>query len=139
METTNKRKFRIGEVYWMRFDGDASEQGGVRPGLVFQNNVGNEHSLNIIALPLTTSIKKRNQPTHVYVSANGTGLRNNSMVLCENPQRMSKNKVGDYITTLSNECMRDVAVAFILTSSVISFIDQDLLLKAWSKAVMLNK
>lgn len=48
----------IGEVYLMKFNGEGSEQSGVRLGVVFQNNVGNTNSPNIIALPLTSSLKK---------------------------------------------------------------------------------
>lgn len=53
-----ERTPQIGEVYLMKFSGSGSEQVGWRPGLVFQNNVGNSFSPNIIALPLTSSIKK---------------------------------------------------------------------------------
>lgn len=60
----NGKTPQIGEVYLMKFSGSGSEQVGWRPGLVFQNNVGNSHSPNVIALPLTSSIKKTSQPTH---------------------------------------------------------------------------
>lgn len=49
---------QIGEVYLMKFGGSGSEQSGWRPGVVFQNNMGNAYSPNIIALPLTSSLKK---------------------------------------------------------------------------------
>ena len=101
----------------MNFSGSGSEQNGWRPGLVFQNNTGNMYSPNIIALPLTTSIKKTGQPTHVVIRAEEGGLRKTSMVLCENPERMSKDRIGQYITTLSNEDMRCVAIANLLASS----------------------
>lgn len=81
---------QIGEVYLMKFGGSGSEQSGWRPGVVFQNNMGNAYSPNIIALPLTSSLKKTNQPTHVIIKAADSGLRRDSMVLCENPERMSK-------------------------------------------------
>ena len=55
---------QIGEVYYMRFGGTGSEQEGFRPGLVFQNNMGNAHSPNIIALPMTSVMKKLGHPTH---------------------------------------------------------------------------
>lgn len=122
----------------MRFDGNGSEQTGWRPGLVFQNNVGNEYSPNIIALPLTTAIKKRGQPTHVFVSSEGTGLRRDSIVLCENPERMSKERIGAYLTTLPNKYMAEVAGASLLASSAISYIDPDVLLSLWQKAISLN-
>lgn len=129
---------KIGDIYLMKFDGDGSEQTGWRPGLVFQNNVGNLHSPNIIALPLTGAVKKMNQPTHVYVSARDTGLRKDSVVLCENPQRMSKEKVGSYLTTLPEDYMKKVAKANLLASSAISFLDPDSLMETWMRAVALN-
>lgn len=54
---------QIGEIYLMKFSGDGCEQSGIRPGLVFQNNMGNMYSPNIIALPITSSLKKSGQPT----------------------------------------------------------------------------
>lgn len=129
---------QIGDIYMMKFGGSANEQCGWRPGLVFQNNVGNTYSPNIIALPLTSVLKKANQPTHVVVRANDTGLKRDSMVLCENPERMSKERVGDYITTLSDAYMKQVAEASLLFSSVISFLDIELLVSVWKKAVALN-
>lgn len=129
---------KIGDIYLMRFSGDENEQRGWRPGLVFQNNVGNAHSPNIIALPLTTAIKKKAQPTHVVIPSNGTGLKVDSMVLCENPERMSKAKLGQYITTLSDEYMAKVAAANLLSSAAIAYIDPDALLSLWQQAMSLN-
>ena len=123
----------------MNFGGQGNEQKGWRPGLVFQNNLGNQHSPNIIALPLTSSLKKSNQPTHVVVPADGTGLIRDSMVLCENPERMSKEKLGNYLTTIPKEYMAKIAVANLLATSAISFIEPDLLLAAWQKSLMLNE
>ena len=123
----------------MNFGGQGNEQKGWRPGLVFQNNLGNQHSPNIIALPLTSSLKKSNQPTHVVVPADGTGLIRDSMVLCENPERMSKEKLGNYLTTIPKEYMAKIAVANLLATSAISFIEPDLLLAAWQKSLILNE
>lgn len=135
---TKVRSPRIGEVYAMRFDGEGSEQSGLRPGLVFQNNVGNAHSPNIIALPLTSSIKRTNMPTHVVVKASSGGLSRDSVVICENPQRMSKAKIGRYITTLSDEDMKRVAEASLIATSAISFLDLGSLVEVWRKSVSLN-
>lgn len=129
---------RIGEVYLMKFGGDGSEQAGVRPGLVFQNNMGNTYSPNIIALPITSSLKKAGQPTHVVLHAANTGLKRDSMVLCENPERLSKAKIGKYITTLSAEYMRQIAEASLLATSVISYLDAELLHNIWKRATELN-
>ena len=129
----------IGEVYDMFFDGRSEcEQRGFRPGLVFQNNVGNSHSPNIIALPLTTAIKKVHQPTHVLIKSCKSGLRYDSIVLCENPERMSKSRLGRYITKLSDEDMAKVAEASLLSSSALSFLDWNSLVRIWKTAGSLN-
>lgn len=135
---SGRKQIRIGEVYYMKFCGDGNEQTGWRPGLVYQNNTGNNYSPNIIALPLTTSIKKAGQPTHVLASAKECGLPRDSMILCENPERMSKNRIGSYITTLPDNVMAKVAEASILSSSIISYINPEALLAIWKRAVSLN-
>ena len=129
---------QIGEVYYMRFGGTGSEQEGFRPGLVFQNNMGNAHSPNIIALPMTSVMKKLGQPTHVFVNGKEAGLKKNSLVLCENPECMSKERIGDYINKLPDKYMKQIAAASLLASSVIAYLDVDALVKAWQKAVRLN-
>ena len=121
---------QIGEVYYMRFGGTGSEQEGFRPGLVFQNNMGNAHSPNIIALPMTSVMKKLGQPTHVFVNGKEAGLKKNSLVLCE--------RIGGYITKLPDKYMKQIATASLLASSVIAYLDVDALVKAWQKAVRLN-
>lgn len=122
----------------MYFEGVGSEQSGWRPGVVFQNNLGNKNSPNIIALPLTTSLKKLNMPTHVLLMSEDTGLRKNSLVLCENPQRMSKDNIGIYITTLSDEYMKEIAKANLIATSAISFLDEETLFKTWKKTMNIN-
>lgn len=129
---------QIGEVYLMKFGGEGSEQSGLRPGLVFQNNTGNIYSPNIIALPITSSLKKSGQPTHVVLYASDTGLKRDSMVLCENPERLSKARIGRYITKLSERYMRQIAEASLLATSAISYLDVDLLCSIWERASTLN-
>lgn len=135
---TNRDAFQIGEVYLMKFCGSGSEQKGWRPGVVFQNNTGNKFSPNIIALPLTSQIKKESQPTHVVIKAKDGGLLHDSMVLCENPERMSKDNVGSYITTLSEDEMKLIAEGSLLASSAISFLDIETLTRIWERASSLN-
>ena len=122
----------------MRFGGSGSEQSGWRPGLVFQNNTGNKYSPNIIALPLTSSLKKANQPTHVILSGKENGLPKDSMVLCENPERMSKERIGQYITTLPDAVMAKIAEASLLATSAVSFLNPESLVSLWERACLLN-
>lgn len=129
---------KIGDIYLMNFDGQGNEQKGKRPGLIFQNNLGNQYSPNVIALPLTSAIKKINQPTHVFIPSEGTGLARDSIVLCENPVIMSKEKLGIYLTTIPTEYMGKIAIANLLATSAISFISPEILSLVWQKAAMLN-
>lgn len=130
---------QIGEVYLMHFGGTQHEQTGTRPGLILQNNVGNRHSPNVIAVPLTSAIKKTNQPTHVLIRASEGGLAKDSLVLCEGPERMSKTRIGSFITTLSRSDMARVARAHLLSSSVISFLSIEEITQVWYDSVRLNR
>ena len=132
------RQIRIGDVYLMRFGGDGNEQRGWRPGIVFQNNLGNAYSPNIIALPLTTAIKKLNQPTHVFLPAEETGLVKDSIALCENPEAMSKERLGAYLTTLPKAYLAKIAIANLLASSAIAYVEPENLLTAWQKSLTFN-
>ena len=138
-QKTQQRRIQIGDIYIMQFAGFGSEQKGWRPGLVFQNNLGNKHSPNIIALPITSSLKKKEMVTHVMLPAEDAGLLKDSMVLCENPERMSKERLRDYITTLPENYMREIAVANLLATSAISFLDPSVLNTVWYQATMLNE
>ena len=122
----------------MKFSGTGSEQQGWRPGLVYSNNVGNAHSPNIIALPLTTAMKKLGQPTHVFLPESELGLGRNSVILCENPERMSKEKIGDYIASLSPPYLAHVAIASCLASAAVAFLTEEQMLETWKKAMRLN-
>lgn len=121
-------------MYLMQFDGRGCEQSGLRPGIIFQNDVGNLHSPNIIALPLTSVIKKQHQPTHVLITASESGLKRDSMVLCENPQCLSKERLGRYLTTLTQDVMRRVALGFLAATDVLSFLDLQTVIHAWQEA-----
>lgn len=112
-----------GEVYLVRFTGNGSTQRGLRPAVVFQNNIGNRYSPNVTVLPLTSSLKKRAQDTHVFLPASRTGLLRDSMVLCENPVCIPKEELGDYITILSPVYMGLIAKASILASAAVAYLD----------------
>lgn len=84
-----------------------SEQGGTRPILVIQNNVGNKFSTTVIVAPITSRIKKRELPTHVQLPAN-IGLPENSLVLLEQVRTIDKCRVDQYITSIDDYSMTQV-------------------------------
>jgi mRNA interferase MazF len=106
-------------------------QRGWRPGVIIQNNKGNYHSPNIIAIPLTSKGKCKSQPTHVVIPAKETGLRVDSMALCENPETISKEMMGEYITSIPNKYMALIARALMLSVPIISYLDQDEMRNVW--------
>ena len=116
---------KIGDVYMMHFYGQGSAQCGIRPGIVIQNNIGNKNSPNVVAVPLTTSFKNLNQPTHVFLLASETGLSKDSMVICESPMSIPKDKIHFYITHLSHKFMRLVAKAFLIEHPLLSYLNND--------------
>lgn len=138
MSTTRSSHPLIGEVYMVKFNGEGSVQRKYRPALVFQNNTGNRYSPNVVVLPFTSVRKKLNQPTHVFVDAEGSGMKTDSMVLCENPQCIPKEMLGDYVTTLSEKYMKQIAAASLLANSAISYLDISMLMSLLEKATRLN-
>lgn len=129
---------RIGDVYTLRFEGSGSVQSGVRPGVVFQNDIGNANSPNVVVFPLTSNLRRAHLPTHVLIRAADTGLHRDSVVLCENPFCLPKENLMRYITTLSNDYMKEVAAASLMASGAISFLEPDALLNVWRQTLNLN-
>lgn len=74
-----------------------SEQGGVRPVLVIQNNVGNKFSPTVIVAAITSRMDKHSLPTHVLISRSRYGLQKDSMILLEQVRTIDKSRLRDYI------------------------------------------
>ncbi|MBP3320161.1 MAG: type II toxin-antitoxin system PemK/MazF family toxin [Clostridia bacterium] len=70
-----------------------SEQGGVRPVLIVQNDLGNKHSPTVIAAAITSQDTKSSLPTHINISAGCTGLDKNSVVLLEQIRTIDKKRL----------------------------------------------
>ena len=88
-----------------------SEQGGVRPVLVIQNDVGNRYSPTVIVLAVTGQLNKAKLPTHVEVSAEGNGLMKDSVVLAEQIRTLDKRRLKERIGCLTPEQMEKVSEA----------------------------
>lgn len=88
-----------------------SEQGGVRPVLVIQNDVGNKFSPTVIVLAVTGQLNKAKLPTHVQVAAKGNGLQKDSVVLAEQIRTLDKKRLKERIGCLTTEQMEKVTEA----------------------------
>lgn len=128
---------RIGQIYMMEFRGSGSAQNGIRPGIIIQNNRGNKFSPNVIAIPLTSVLKKRGQPTHVLIPK-GVGLSRNSIALCENPTTIPKEAIREYIATLPEDLMKQVAEAYTLSTPVISFLNLEEVVRLLEQSKTMN-
>ena len=93
-----------------------SEQGGMRPVLIIQNDVGNHHSPTVIAAAITAKIQKPKLPTHVGITAKANGVERDSVILLEQVRTIDKQRLKDKVTHLVAEKMRQVDRA--LTISV---------------------
>ena len=85
-----------------------SEQGGVRPVLIVQNDVGNKYSPTVIAAAITSQQDKSSLPTHIALSAAGSGLAKDSIVLLEQVRTIDKTRLKEKMGTLDNKAMNRV-------------------------------
>ena len=92
-----------------------SEQGGVRPVLVVQNDVGNKYSPTIIAAAVTSKIDKAKLPTHIELSAREYGLSKDSVVLLEQIRTLDKTRLKERIGQVSADKMRKINEALLVS------------------------
>jgi len=85
-----------------------SEQGGVRPVLIIQNDIGNKYSPTVIATAITSQINKAKMPTHIELDANEYGLSKDSVVLAEQIRTIDKKRLKEKIGHLDDQLMTKV-------------------------------
>lgn len=100
---------RRGEIFFAELSPvQGSEQGGLRPVLVVQNDVGNNYSPTTIVLPITSKLDKAKLPTHVALSRDFSGLSRNSVVLAEQIRTIDKKRLQQHVATLDNSTMHQI-------------------------------
>ena len=85
-----------------------SEQGGTRPVLIVQNNMGNKHSPTVIAAAITSQMNKARLPTHIELVGPTVGLTKNSVVLLEQIRTIDKKRLKEHMGRLDDEMMNKV-------------------------------
>lgn len=99
-----------------------SEQGGVRPVLIVQNDVGNRYSPTVIAAAITSQINKAKMPTHIEVGAQSFGLIKDSIILTEQIRTLDKKRLREKMGSLDEMAMHSVdealAVSFGLHNNI---------------------
>ena len=97
-----------------------SEQGGLRPVLIVQNDVGNKYSPTVIAAAITSQLGKAKLPTHIDVYAEKYGLVKDSVVLLEQIRTLDKRRLKDRIGVLPQDVMKRIDEALMISLGVIS-------------------
>ena len=85
-----------------------SEQGGVRPVLIVQNDTGNRHSPTVIAAAITSQTGKARLPTHISVSPLSCGLPKQSIILLEQVRTLDKRRLREHMGKLDETMMKQV-------------------------------
>ena len=85
-----------------------SEQGGIRPVLIIQNDVGNKYSPTVIAAAITSQINKAKMPTHIELSASEYGLYKDSVILLEQIRTIDKKRLREKVAHLDKRLMENV-------------------------------
>jgi len=92
-----------------------SEQGGIRPVLIIQNDVGNRHSPTVICAAITSKMNKAKLPTHIELSAQDYDMDKDSVILLEQLRTIDKKRLKTKVCHLEGEIMRKVNRALMIS------------------------
>lgn len=92
-----------------------SEQGGIRPVLIIQNDIGNRHSPTVICAAITSKMNKAKLPTHIELHADHFDMDKDSVVLLEQLRTIDKKRLKDKICHLEGDIMREVDRALMIS------------------------
>ncbi|MBD3109697.1 type II toxin-antitoxin system PemK/MazF family toxin [Bacillus sp. AGMB 02131] len=98
-----------------------SEQGGTRPVLIIQNDIGNRFSPTVIVAAITAQIQKAKLPTHVEIDAKKYGFERDSVILLEQIRTIDKQRLTDKITHLDEHMMSKVDNALQISTGLVEF------------------
>jgi mRNA interferase MazF len=108
-----------GELWWASLDPIVgSEQGGRRPALVLQNDDVSLFTTTVIAIPLTTNLRRSQLPSAVFVPSAGTGLPSDSVVLCHQARVLDKSRLHARIGVLPADLLHQVEYALLFTLGI---------------------
>lgn len=111
-----------GDIYYANLSPViGSEQGGLRPVLIVQNDIGNKYSPTIIVAAITAKLGKTHMPTHIDLPAKSCNLERDSMVLLEQLRTIDKSRLSKKITTLDKTFMQEVNKALMISLGLVKF------------------
>ncbi|MDF2819718.1 MAG: transcriptional modulator of MazE/toxin, MazF [Clostridiales bacterium] len=95
-----------------------SEQGGIRPVLIIQNDIGNKYSPTIICAAITSQINKAKLPTHVEIDSNCNELVKDSVILVEQVRTIDKKRLREKVCHLAQSAMKKVDKAILISMGI---------------------
>lgn len=114
-----EKVIRRGEIYFADLSPVVgSEQGGIRPVLIIQNDTGNKYSPTVIVAAITSQLAKAKIPTHVEISAQESTLPKDSVILAEQIRTIDKRRLKERVCVLSAQKMRKVSIALLISLGV---------------------
>ena len=103
---------KFGDIYFAKLIPNGAVQGGSRPVLISQNDIGNKHSPSVEIIPLTSKIKASHMPTHTLIKASDlNGLNTDSVVLSEQTQTINKTQLWKRLGRLTLQELAEVGRA----------------------------
>lgn len=121
MRENNNMEIKRGDLFYAALDETyvGSEQTGVRPVVILQNNIGNEYSPTVIVAPITSKVNSKSIiPTHVYIKGYKNRLKQNSLILTEQIRAIDKQRLRYYIGALDIGELRKVDKALIISLGI---------------------
>ncbi len=110
------QQIKRGDIYYADLSPVVgSEQGGLRPVLVVQNNIGNKYSPTIIVAAITSQLTKAKLPTHIELSARAFPLPKDSVILFEQLRTIDKKRLKNYVGTLDDIIMKKASQALVIS------------------------
>ena len=96
-----------------------SEQTGIRPVVILQNNVGNLYSPTVIIAPITSKVKVKSKlPTHIFIDEKSNGLPKDSLILLEQIRVIDKSRIRNYIGHIGNNDMKEIDIGIIIALGI---------------------
>ena len=99
-----------------------SEQGGVRPVLIIQNDTGNIHSPTVICAAITSKMNKAKLPTHVEIDADKYGIIKDSVILLEQVRTIDKSRLKEKVCHLDQDVLKKISSALIISFALDTYV-----------------
>lgn len=113
---TNTQQIKRGDIFYADLSPVVgSEQGGLRPVLVVQNNIGNKYSPTIIVAAITSQLSKAKLPTHLSLPAESFNLPKDSVILFEQLRTIDKRRLKNFVGSLDDRFMQKANQALVIS------------------------